>query len=286
MSKIMKFFKRRRNGGFTMVEMVVSVALLGILVAGMTIMVAPILNSFNDTQRHLIAENVSTCIQTYVSSSMKDATNVVIFADTDYDELKSSSVVKQELKALREFCSTQSSLNKPAYTLHCISLEYDTTDQRYYVYNKTCKMGTDDEPFDTSKDALAFSECLYNDLYYTLSISKALDLDDATGATRLNDTAEISISTYSDAACNNLLFGGVGVTEFREISRDILLRSGGGSTGLAPFKFEIYKPKDDPTNPGTEVFTNSPEGYSTADATDDKRNIYIFYTNYSYDNIK
>ena len=272
MSKLIRFFKKRRNGGFTMVEMIVSVVLLAILLGGMTLMITPILRSFSDTKRDLVAENVSTCIQTYISTSMQDATNVVIFANTNYDSIKTAA--NDKINGLKSFCKTQTSDAKNAYTLQCISLKYDTTDNRYYLYNEESDLNDSVNPLKGTSN-LAFSECLYNDLYYSLSIYKALDLDKNDG-TRMNDTAEITISTYSDVAMSNLVFGGIGLTEFREIGRDIALRASNAKNTLDPFKFEIY----------TGETITACDGFSTTDAVDGARDIYIFFTKYNYESIK
>lgn len=268
MTKLASFLKKRRNGGFTLVEMIISIALLAVLLGGMMIMVAPILDSFNSTKKHLVAENVSTTLQNYITLRMKNATNVYIFANTNETSVNSNGAT--EINKLKNFCKTKTSANKNAYNMHCISLRYDTTDGRYYLYTETPDVDSTTSAFSPSTRKAAFTESFYNDLYYTVDINKALDMDKAseTPQPRLPDTIELAINTYDDAAQKNLVFSGYGLTEFREIGREIVRKNTSAQYALKIFTGESAAEAD---------------GFSMADAVDDTtRDIFIFYTTYNF----
>ena len=90
MNKICRFFKKRCKSGFTLVEVIVSCALLAILLMGMMLFITPIVKSFNDTNRNLVAENITTCIQNYITLTTRNATNVAIFANTNEASVKAN----------------------------------------------------------------------------------------------------------------------------------------------------------------------------------------------------
>lgn len=268
MKNIIRILKKRRNGGFTLVEMVVSVALLAVLMVGIIISVAPILRTFNDNSKNLVAENVATCIQNYISLGMRDATNVVVIGNTNAESIKNNA--NNIVNNLKKFCQTKTSEGQYAYSLSCISLKYDSADGRYYLYTDELDItqtGEYIDPFVSSTSV--FSKCLYKDMYFNMSIEKALDMDKATETPqpRLKDTARITINTYSDKGYSNLVFSGNGITEFREIGRE-LSRKG----SQAKYSFDIYS--------GTVPVKADVIDTSTAPA--DARDVYIFYTSYKF----
>ena len=61
MKSMIRLLKKRNKGGFTLVEVVVSVALLAILMGGMMMFIAPIVRNFNDNQKDQSAQSVSAC---------------------------------------------------------------------------------------------------------------------------------------------------------------------------------------------------------------------------------
>lgn len=265
MKKLKGFFRLTRNRGFTMVELVISVVLLAILLGGMMIMVAPVLESFNDTKRDLVAENVSNCILENVSIRMRNATNVIVFGNTNIDSIKANA--NGIVNDLKNTC-------KDGYKIDCISLKYDATDGRYYLYDNevdiTKNIATSD-PVESS--SMAFSKAFYNDLYFDIEYKRALDNDKLTEDPQptLKDTAEISITTYSDEAKKVPVYYGAGLTEFREIGRDIVRNE--KNPANVKYKFNIY----------TGAACTPSEGFKTSDATDDTlRDVYIFYTSYKF----
>ena len=135
MNKICRFFKKRCKSGFTLVEVIVSCALLAILLMGMMLFITPIVKSFNDTNRNLVAENITTCIQNYITLTTRNATNVAIFANTNEASVKANG--NAIINSMKEFCETKTSTGKNAYLMKCLSLRYDTTDNRYYLNIET-----------------------------------------------------------------------------------------------------------------------------------------------------
>lgn len=271
MKTIRSFFRKHRNGGFTLVEMIVAVAVLAILLVGMMITISPVINSFNDNSRDIVATNISTCIDEYVNVSTRNAASILIFANTSEDEVKNSR--STQIDRLKALCNKMSTTNRNLFELKCISFRYDAADDRYYMYKEDVPYNKPDM-FNESSRKNVFSKCFYNDLYYDISMEKALDMDkaDQTPQPRLGSTISTVINTYSDVGHNNLVFSGSGLTEYREIKRQIYISEKKGQT--AQYFCEIYN--------GSESAATT--GFSTADATDDmSRDVFIYYIVYNFD---
>lgn len=276
MNKIIHLFRKRRNGGFTLVEMIVACAVLSVLMVGMIITISPIVQSYNDTSTNLVAENVATCVQNYITMSTRNATSVLIFGNTNEESIKNNA--NDKINALKTFCKTKTGSGRDAYVLKCISLKYDSTDGRYYLYTETIdptQTGDSANPFDNKGTRRSvFSKCFYDDVYYSMSFGKASNMDPATKGTQptLPATLETTVMTFSDSSCNNRTFSGIGLTEYREILRDKERNK-----TKAKYKFEIYN--------GTAP--SNVDSVTTSGATDDSsRDVFIFYTVYNYDSSK
>lgn len=277
MKRFAIFLTKRRNSGFTLVEMVVSVALLAVLMVGIMLFISPVLKTFNDDSRDLVAENITTCVQNYITQSMRDATNVVIFANTNEDSVRANCM--STINQLKAFCENpKTSLNDTPYNMWCLSLRFDSSDGRYYLYREKVVTNSGDtaDPFNSAERYSVFSKCLYNDLYTRFRFEKAIDLDKAgeTDPPRLYGTLSTTMSTYSDAAQTNTVFYGTGLYEFREITREYV-RKGSGST----FKLKLY----DGINPD---LNNPVDAVDTANGSDGSRDMYIFYTEYNLNSTK
>lgn len=260
MKKVLRLFKR--SSGFTLVEMIISVALLAILLGGMMMFLSPVIKSFNDQSKSLVAENAATCIQEYVSKSIRNANQIAIFQNTNYSSMMSSPVCADKIKSMNAFCSgvNGTSPNK-TYLLKCISIKYDATAQGYYLWNETVDMADSNAALKPSEAKKVFADCFYNDLYYTFGFERMLNGDYSKGIAGApqyrSDALNISINAYSNAPCTNPVFYGSGVTELRQIK--VMLAAGGSSSD---FNLTLV-----PEVPVTD-FSSMTEG---------SRDIYIYY---------
>lgn len=255
MKKILRLF--RRTSGFTLVEMVVSVALLAVLLGGMMLFISPIVSSFNDNKADLIAENAATCIQEYITKSIRNANQIAIFANTNYTNLSSTDSYTTRIKAMNDFCASVNgtAVNK-TYVLKCLSLKYD--DGKYYLYNENVNMSSNGA-LDTTKSQKVFSDCLYNDMFFEFDFAKPKngDYPAVTGAKEYRDDAlELTVRAYRDTDHDALMFYGSGITELRQIK--VMLASGG--------KESDYNLTIQPAAP-----------LAFEDMDDDSRDIFIYY---------
>ena len=271
MKSIIRILKKRRSGGFTLVEMVVSVALLAILLGGMMVIISPIIRSYNDNAKDYTAENTANCVEEYISRTLRSAQSVSIFTNTNVASLSSNAEYSAEIKRMSDLVVSNNNKNNnngslggprtQLYTLRCMSLKF--RDGKYALYDEY--VSTDlNGAIDTTKEAKVFSDCLYKDLYLLCDFAKPKngDYGKVTGAKEFRDDAlDITISVYRDSAYSGLVYYGTGITEMRAIKGKILA---GNQT--SNYKLSIY--------PETPL--------KFADTTDGSRDIFIYYISRGY----
>lgn len=242
MKRIVTLLKKRRHGGFTLVEMIVSIALLAILLGGMVLFISPLMSSFNSTQTNLVAENVSTAVNEYITKSIRYANQVVVFTDTNYTRIVTYKAMVEAM--VDELDTLNSDPTNKTYELKCISLKPDT-DGMFYLYEETVSQDTG--TIDLTKSRKVFSDSVYNGLFLDVEMAVPNDLtpDDAGNVdpTKLrDDTLSVTVRTYTDQAKTNLVFAGLGYIELHQIK--FMLERGG--------KAEDYYVKLQPVAPDTE----------------------------------
>lgn len=266
MRAFFRLMKKRRSGGFTLVEMIVAVALIAILLSGMMMFIAPVLRSYNDNLVEDTAQNTTNCVQEYISRKLRNAYRVAIFENTSYVNLSANTTYTDAIKSMNEFCvSANGTSATKTYELKCMSLKYDDVDKKYYLYNENIDM-TKNGQFETKMDGSikeaekVFSDCLYKDLYTTYSFAKAKNGDYTPGGTKSEfreDALQMDFSAYRDTACTSLVFSGSGITEMRQIK--VMLADDETSKDKYNVKVEPADPKE------------------FKDMTDGSRDIFIYY---------
>lgn len=218
MRSIIKLLKKRGSSGFTLVEMVVSVALLAILLGGMMLFITPIVRSFNDTQTDLTAENVAVCLNNYITRTIRYSSQVAVFSNTNYTDIQSSTEYKARIQSMNAYCTSKNGGGNNTYYLRCLSLKYDDATKRYYLYEEDVDQTNGNLNPDKAKKV--FSDCFYNDLYMTFEIVQPENGDYPTleGSTPLrNDALQVTIAAYKDEDRRNMVYHGDGVFELRQI---------------------------------------------------------------------
>ena len=237
--------------------------------------VAPIVRSFNDTQRDLTVENAATAVEEYITKSIRNATQITVFSYTNDAALTTGSN-KQIIADMNKYCTDINGSSviegKEKYLLKCISLRYDETTGKYVLCQESVDMksGGALKTVDINNKKV-FSDCLYNDVYLTLDFRMPENGDymstDTTIYNRLekyrNDTLQTTICAYSDPSRSNKLFEGTGLSELRQI------------------KFMRQQSKTNDTEYFMKMIPSNPEDDGTvhtfSESTTGNRNIYIYY---------
>ena len=262
MRSIIRLLKKRNKCGFTLVEVVVSVALLAILMGGMMLFIAPIVKSFNNDQKDQSAEGIAACVNNYIVHNIRYATQVAVFSNTNYNDIKDNSAYTARIQAMNKYCTDANggsgSVNR-TYELKCISLRYDDASHMYYVYNEFVNMAANGA-LDQTKSTKVFSDCFYNDLYMTFEVTQPENGDYGkieNAPVLRNDALKFNINAYRDSSRNTMIYYGEGVTELRNIKG--MLKSDKANAS----KYNISVAPAAPVDFGS--------------MTDGSRDIYIYY---------
>lgn len=220
MKKMKRLLLCRNSGGFTLAEVIISCALLGILLIGIGLFISPILSIVSDTNSSTRASNLATTVEYYISRSVRNAAFIAVYSEAEFSDTTTNSNITTDVNEMKSFVSANSS-----YSLKCISIRYAYDElsgtNKYFICNEKVKSdGTLDAVNSNSnalsQDCLVFDTCYFDDLYLGINIEQETDAADST---KLLPAIRVDISVYDDAAMdqNSLVFFGQGYTTLRNI---------------------------------------------------------------------
>ena len=184
MKKLKQLLKRRRkNSGFTLVEMIVSCGLLGILVVGITVFITPVMRSAASNEKNVRATLLADTVNSYISRSTRNALMVQIFTNADRaDAYEDGAIAKHEnLKEMMEFIDNRKDSNgKNTCELRCISFTWQsdpqTLEEKYMVMNESFT-GTASTAINTNPTPV-FEYCFYDGLFPNFKVEQLMIPDD------------------------------------------------------------------------------------------------------------
>ncbi|MCI7691871.1 MAG: prepilin-type N-terminal cleavage/methylation domain-containing protein [Oscillospiraceae bacterium] len=231
MKKLKSLLRRwKKNTGFTLVELVVSCGLLGILVVGVTAFIAPVLRSAAENEKNVRATLLAQTIDEFVSRSTRDAYYVAIFTDAKRADVNDggSIATNANLLAMKDFVDQNSSI----YELKCFSYSWseDTQSHEHKYMLMT-------EQFKSASTALennpvpVFENCFYDGLFPEITVESIMvkkgSSDSSEESTEsgepANEVAAAIKSTYTIYTKQEMTheeFVGVGYTEFCNVRAD------------------------------------------------------------------
>lgn len=222
---IKRRLSKRNSGGFTLVEVVISCALLGILIVGVIMFVSPILNSVNSTNKNTRASNVAETVEYYISRSIRNAAYITVLTDTDFDEMKSCS--SDIIKKIKEYNDNEGS----QYSLKCISIRYamDSRSQtyKYFICNETFDSGVLKTNNGPDLETMVFDPCYFDGIYpevifEQVKTKKEVEQPDGTKIETEVPAAAVkmTVNIYDSEDMkykDDLIFSGSGYTSLRNI---------------------------------------------------------------------
>lgn len=234
LKRIKRLLKKRNNAGFTLTEVIIASALLGILMLGVLGFTQPVLKSVKEKEQNARAVMLAETIESYIASSTRYAYYVQTFSGVTADDTKSVSLTdlptiaqakytgtdfpKNQNASLESMMNCLSKLNKYVdnYEIRCIGMRWlddpKTGEKKLMLTNevvdqKTCAL-------DTSKTKYVFETCFYDGLYPVLEyknydnqyevINKttgALEKKYADEDVAIAPGLEITMNVYLDAQC-------------------------------------------------------------------------------------
>lgn len=160
---IKRLFGKRNNAGFTMVEVIVSMALLGIMVLGVLGFMAPVMSTVAETEKNARGVMLMEAVDSYITSSLRYAEYIKI-----YTNVKEGT---DPTDGDADFIEMTGKVNS-THELRCISFswmetgvkdEYRLVLRQNRVDQTTFKIATlpNGKP-----DAInVMGDCIYDDLY-------------------------------------------------------------------------------------------------------------------------
>ncbi len=219
----MKYLKRlskwRNSSGFTLVEVVVSTALLGVLIIGILLFMTPVFGMVDNNEVNQKADRTATTMELYLSKSLRSSLFVKVFTGAKLDDINDNSgaiYTDDEFKEMMDFASN----NSANYELRCISIKYveDTNPRnsstgnnpyKYMLYNE--KIDTSYYMLDATKTELVFDECFYEDVYPKFEFAANPVNFDADGNVIEDPTADgapaVSVTLYPALEMNVDIYG-------------------------------------------------------------------------------
>ncbi len=252
--KLNRLFSKRNKGGFTLVEVIISTALLGILIIGVLLFMTPVFSMVESNEGAAKADRAASTMEVYLSKSLRNALYIKVFdgaAAADASSTTGDIYKNADYEAMRTFINTGN--NKDNYQINCISIKYveDTnprnnsigsTAKKYMLFNET----VDPTQFtvDPAKSALIFDQSFYEDIYPAFEITHMEVEFDASGNVIPETTPPgatpptvdktltpgliIDINIYKDEAMNSYdrIFSGKSIVQVNNI-KSTAINSGG-----------------------------------------------------------
>ncbi len=175
---------KRNSAGFTLAEVIISTALLGILVIGILLFMTPVFSMTQVSEMNKKADRAATTIEYYLSRSLCNATYIKVFTNAEATDFNSSSGairVNTDMKdTILPLFSDPDSSFAVNYDLRCIRVKYaedgnirnsggdsngDGKLSKYMLYNDNINLNT----LTISASSPVFDPGFYEDMYPSLT---------------------------------------------------------------------------------------------------------------------
>lgn len=181
-----RLFKKRNSSGFTLVEVIVSTALIGVLMIGIVMFISPVFSMVDTNETAQRADRTATTLELYLSKSLRNTVFVKVFTGAETDDVtkvEGAIRVDADFKEMEEFVQK----NSDNYQLNCLSIKYvkDTNPRNSSLGDDPYKFMLFNESFDSNYVHLGsepvFEECFYEDIYPKFTFDREtmkVELDD------------------------------------------------------------------------------------------------------------
>lgn len=211
--KIKRLLKTRNSSGFTLVEVILSCALLAILILGIMMFVTPVLKMVTSGQKNARATMLSETVDTYIAGVLRTAAVVEVFENVQFTSsssadlnLRALSPDGQGIHKIDDFMANgENSSNYEVRALAIVTKDTgDITTQGIRIYNATVDPATLNlvaTSLNVGNQAL--NDLMYEGLYATIKLENFKTQDPSTGTETADDAKGYKISTvvYDDSKC-------------------------------------------------------------------------------------
>lgn len=224
--------RKRKNSGFTLVELVISCALLGILVVGVTAFIGPVLQSAASNEKNVRATLLTQTIDEYVNRCIRDSYYVAIFTNASRDMAEDGGAIanNENIAAMKAFVDQ----NNDIYELKCFSFSWaeDTYshENKYMLMSETFQNATtalltsSTGDITEKKPTSVFEYCMYDGLFPEFQVeqlkgkadasSDSVSESDTSGSEVPVAATKTTYTVYTKQEMETPDFIGIGYTDF------------------------------------------------------------------------
>lgn len=247
--------RKRKNSGFTLVELIISCGLLGILMLGVTAFIGPVLKSVSSNEKDVAASLLAQTMDEYINRSIRDSYYVAIFTDASRSQTGDNGSItkKDSIQAMKKFATDNSDI----YEMKCMSFVWtedpQTNEYKYMLMTETVKTTTGGLVTNSETDISkrmpqpVFEYCFYDYLFPQVEIEqlkgRGAAPDDMSSLDVSDPDSEVPVpaikNTYTISTTQDMSavsFIGVGYTEFGNVRAD--------SDENKTMKFKFYPVED------------------------------------------
>ncbi len=233
LKRIKRLLRKRNNGGFTLVEVIVASALLGVLMLGVLGFVQPVMKNVREKEQNARAVMLCETVESYIANSTKYAYYVQTFSGVTAADVTSASVSSPAPIVNAKYTGTEypdnadaslalmqnclnNILGKENYEIRCIGMRWlddaKSGEKKLMLTNEVVNQDT--LALDPSRTRPVFETCFYDGLYPVLTFGNYNNqyqiLDEATGTAvdkfaedelKLAPALEITMNVYLDLTC-------------------------------------------------------------------------------------
>lgn len=306
MKRIKRLFNRRNSAGFTLVEVIVATALLGVLLVGIIFFISPIFQNVETEGQITKADRATTTMEWYVSKTLRSAVFVKAYVGVEFEDVNTptgyisidattkspSDPNSGQLKDMVDLVASAPG----NYELRCLSFQYveDTnvsnssfsnSPRKYMIFNEKVTI-TDSTPklvkIDTTASAPVFEACFYEDIYpeFSFDVEKVYLTKDESGKYTKTNYTEDDVAALSAEEQAKLL----GLTPYIKMGINIYGDEGYATTNRAIFRassiIEVNNVKNYDVNEKGyyKLFdTDIVRDVSDPGTEEDQKNIFVFY---------
>lgn len=220
-----RLLKKRNNGGFTLLEVIVSCALLSILVLGVMGFIGPVMSIVRVNEKNARATMLAETINSYINGCLKNAKMVEVFTLSDVGDIiipgvPSFRAKPDGLNKIDNFMSVAANADK--YEIRCLGATWmygsgsDNDKAKIVLTNCTLNRGNTTistgtvqslELQSSSSQVKVFDDALYEGLYPIVNVTNFSATKDEDGNYTGDNVNGFKVETevYSDAKCYNIL---------------------------------------------------------------------------------
>lgn len=286
--KLKRLLRLRNSAGFTLVEVVIACALLGILIIGVMGFITPVLSSVREKEQNARAVLLSKAIDEYIANTIQYAYFVTTFSGAASGDTTGASPAvaalkytdtefeKKQNKGLSTLKTCFDNMTNDTYEIRCIGVRWRADSasgsRKLMLTNETVNQST--LALDPAKSRLVFEECFYDGLYPVITFDNYSNQYQINGVNRVEDSKVdiaaglmITADVYTNPDCYNIKsdtrdkamvsYTGVTYTSFNNIKSNLINK---GDYEIIP-NIEVKSYDDAKSADGAIVYSEGGESY-------------------------